>query len=389
MFANSTKARLSQIYFSYFTIIGVVSHYLGLYLDSLQLPATTIGSILAVMTIGRILGPSTWAHLSWLNKNTHLRIQLGCLFALLFFSLLLFKHNTLFIYLALGGFAFFWSAVLPQIETLTQAKLEGDASAYSLVRMWGSISFILFVIIAGWSFEHFGVTQSVEYMTMVLLVILLFNSVRLPQPQVKHSAVVSSSKLSFQKRLKQKHVVAFLVCSMLMQFSFAPYYGFFSIYMQDIGYTGYQTGMFISVGVVAEIVIFFYAGKLVKQFALNYLIAFCLALTALRWFTLNSFAEHVLLLILIQTIHAFSYGLFHVCAQKFMHNEFVGDALSKGQAFYLSVSFGIGGALGAWCAGWGWHLIYDATYYFAAAFALLGAVIGLQAKSIESSATTR
>ena len=381
MLFNSAKARLSQIYFSYFTIIGVVSHYLGFYLDSLQLPATTIGSILAVMTIGRIIGPSTWAHLPWLKQNTHLRIQLGSLLALLFFCLLLFKQNTLFIYFALGGFAFFWSAVLPQIETLTQAKLKGDASAYSMVRMWGSISFILFVIIAGWSFEQYGVTYTIEYLTIALLIILLVNSLRLPQLKSNKKQHDIRPSKPFNQLLKQKHIVAFLVCATLLQFSFAPYYGFFSIYMNDLGYSGYQTGMFISVGVLAEIIVFIYAGKIVKQFSLHHLIAFCLALTALRWLTLNLFAEQVLLLILVQTIHAFSYGLFHVCAQKFMHNEFNGEALAKGQAFYLSVSYGVGGALGAWCAGWGWHLIYDATYYFAAAFALFGAVVALMAKS--------
>ncbi|MER2493578.1 MFS transporter [Catenovulum sediminis] len=360
---SSDKARLSQVYFAYFTILGVISHYIGLYLHNLALQPFMIGSALAVMTVGRIIGPTVWANIGFVSAEPKFRIQFGCLFTLLSFSLLLFNHHFIAILIALGGFAFFWSAVLPQLETICQNVLQGDAQAYSRVRMWGSISFIGFVIIAGWMFEIYGIVDSVEYMTVVLLVLLFISSFRLPPSPVQDEV---DKPVSVFYILKQKHIQVFFFCSFLLQLSFASYYGFFSIYLTEEGYSGYQIGALISVGVVAEIIIFLLAGRILAKFSLYQLFVFCLAITAVRWAALSWWGSITAVLIVIQVIHAFSYGLYHVCSQKFIHAEFKGDTQAKGQAWYLSFSYGLGGACGSLLAGISWQYYYHQTYMFSA-----------------------
>ncbi|KMT65141.1 hypothetical protein XM47_10405 [Catenovulum maritimum] len=370
---NSDKTRLSQVYFAYFAILGVVSHYLGLYLHHLNLEPSMIGLVLAVMTIGRIAGPMVWANLPGLQSSPSCSIQSSCFLALISFSILLFSHEPSVLMLALGGFAFFWSAALPQLESVAQSCLKGNASAYSMVRIWGSISFICLVIIAGWFFEIYGIVFSVEMFTIGLLTLLFISSFRLPEADLEASDdQVYTGTLA---KLKQANVMAFMFASFLLQLSFATYYGFFSIYLTELGYTGYQIGIMISVGVIAEIGIFLIAGRILNRYSLKALFLFCLLITSFRWFGISLWGENIALLFLLQIIHAFSYGLFHVAAQKFIHVEFKGKGQAKGQALYMSLSFGIGGALGSVVSGYSWEFVGQQTFALSALLALVAALL--------------
>lgn len=373
-FFTSDKARLSQVYFAYFTILGIVSHYLGLYLHSLSLSPGLIGIVLAVMTVGRVIGPYLWANIRLFKQRPERNIQLGCLCALLSFSLIfIFGHSHFVLLLSLGAFAFFWSAVMPQLEAIAQFTLKGDSGAYSFVRMWGSVSFICLVIIAGWLFEVFGIVASIEGFTLLLLGLLFASTFNLPKVEPVTDA--EQGQVSIRDKLKQKPIQAFIVCSFLLQMSFAAYYGFFSIYLQSLGYTGYQIGVMIALGVLAEIGIFLISGKIIKRFSLKHLFVFCLAITAFRWLSLGLWGDNLFFLILIQLIHAFSYGLYHVASQKFIHNEFPNQSQAKGQALYLSFSFGVGGAVGNFLSGYSWQFVQQQTYLFSASCVIIATII--------------
>ena len=64
--------------------------------------------------------------------------------------------------------------------------------------------------------------------------------------------------------------------------------------------------------------------------------------------------ESLPLLIVAQTLHAASYGLFHAAAIYLIDHYFIGPNQSKGQALYASFSHGLGGALGMLVAGYAW-----------------------------------
>ena len=55
-----------------------------------------------------------------------------------------------------------------------------------------------------------------------------------------------------------------------------------------------------------------------------------------------------------QLLHAASFGLYHGVAIQLIHGQFAGSHQGRGQALYSSVSFGLGGAIGALLAGYAW-----------------------------------
>jgi PPP family 3-phenylpropionic acid transporter len=77
-----------------------------------------------------------------------------------------------------------------------------------------------------------------------------------------------------------------------------------------------------------------------------------------------------------QTLHAASFGVYHAVAIHLVHRLFRGPHQGRGQALYSSLSFGAGGAVGSFVAGYLWEGVGAEWMYVAAAAtaALAGAV---------------
>jgi len=165
----------------------------------------------------------------------------------------------------------------------------------------------------------------------------------------------------------------------LLQVSFGPYYGFFALFLRDLSYPDYAVGLLLSIGVVAEIMVFIYAGTLFKYFSIKNMLFISLIFTAIRWFLVGQYGDVVWILSLTQLTHAASFALFHTASMIFITNHFDKNQQSRGQAIYIGGVYGVGGAVGAYLAGVLWLDGSGATTAFevAAATALIGAFLML------------
>ncbi|WP_111977098.1 MFS transporter [Algibacillus agarilyticus] len=371
---NSLFGRLSQTYFSYFAILGVVAHYFGLYLNQLGLAPIVVGALLAMMTLGRIIGPFLWASIADKQQNKRKIIQMGALCALIFYLPLMFSHHIAVLIISLFGFTLFWTAILPQLESITHAAYKGRANLYSRTRVWGSISFTILVVLSGSSFELIGVPRSVEWITSLLLTLLFLSTLRLPPERVSKAATLAV-QTKILPRLREKPILLFLLSCFLLQLSFAAYYGFFSIYLIERGFTGFEIGFLIAVGVICEIVLFIKAGHLITQYALRFIFVICYVLTAFRWLIIGQFSDSFMLLVMAQSIHALSYGLHHIAAQKFIRQTFNANQQSRGQALYMALTYGAGGAIGSLIVGAMWNNYAEITFILAAILSVFAAFL--------------
>jgi PPP family 3-phenylpropionic acid transporter len=76
-------------------------------------------------------------------------------------------------------------------------------------------------------------------------------------------------------------------------------------------------------------------------------------------------------MVLAQTLHAASFGLYHAVSIHLIHRLFRGRHQGRGQALYSSLSFGAGGAVGSFLAGYLWVGIGAEWMYVAAALTAL------------------
>ena len=382
----SLFTRFSSSYFFYFAILGLISPYLSVFLDGKGFTSLELGEIFAILTATKIIAPSLWAILADKTGQQLLIIRLGALLALLSFMLLFWLDNYWAISICLAFFSLFWTAILPQLEVLTLNSVRRSSKIYARVRLWGSLGFIVLAIFAGQvmtfyektglpSVTNTSFTNAFVGMGCVALLFLLFSTLSLKPRRVLGKA--QKKVLSIKDKLLELRFIIFFMSGILLQISFGPFYGFFALFLRDLAYPGFAVGLFISLGVLAEIVVFIFASSFFKHFSLKTLLIFSLAVTALRWFLVALYAESAWLLALTQLIHAASFALFHSASMIFISNHFSSCQQSRGQAIYLGGVYGVGGAIGSYIAGALWLDGLGATTAFltASVAALLAALL--------------
>ena len=120
-----------------------------------------------------------------------------------------------------------------------------------------------------------------------------------------------------------------------------------------------------------EILIFIYGYFLLRRFSLWSLLTFTFLIASIRWFIVASAPESSALILLSQTFHAFTYGLYHSVMVQLIDKQFVGRYQIRGQALYSSVTFGLGGAIGSFLSGTIWTVYGHNELFYAAGFMMV------------------
>ena len=348
---SSLFIKSSSLYFWYYAILGLIVPFLAVYLDYLQFSSLQIGEILAIFTATKVVGPTIWALLADKSGKQLPIIRLGALLSLVFFTCLLFVDAYWPVTFSLALFSLFWTAILPQMEVMTLTAVRRSAKIYARIRLWGSIGFIAAAVIGGEAISQFS-PEIFTYFGLAILALLYWSTLMLKQPYMASSKLVAQSPI--MAKFLQLSFVIFFVAGLLLQISFGPYNGFFALFLRDLNYPGYAVGLFIGIGVVAEIIIFIYAGKLFRYFSVSSLLIFSIFITAIRWFLVAVYGANGWILALTQVSHAAGYGIYHNASMQFIHQHFDANQQNRGQAVYIAGVYGIGGALGAYITGVLW-----------------------------------
>lgn len=364
--------RLSGFYFFYFASLGALAPYWGLYLKSLGFTAAAIGTMMAVIMATKIISPNIWG---WVADHTGKRmaiVRLGGLLSVLSFAGVFISQEYWWLLIVMMVFSFFWNATLPQFEATTFTHLGEQTHRYSSVRLWGSVGFIVAVWLIGQQLDG----SKISYLPMILMglfVTIWGSSLIVPEDAASHLKLTDEP---LRVVLKRPEVVGLLAVCFLIQMGHGPYYTFYSIYMQDHGYSLSFIGFLWALGVIAEVIVFMRMHKLVPRYGLKSLLVASLILAACRWIIIGLFPMNTPLIVMAQTLHAASFGIYHAVAIQLIHNYFVGQHQGQGQALYSSVSFGAGGAIGSLYAGYTWESLgTTATFIIAAVVSLIAAFI--------------
>ncbi|MDM8560351.1 MFS transporter [Candidatus Parabeggiatoa sp. HSG14] len=345
--------RLSIFYLLYFSSVGTLVPYWALYLKALGFNAIAIGELIAIIMATKIIAPNIWG---WIGDHTgkHIVLVRICsLLTVICFSGVLLGQSYLWLALIMGVYSFFWNAALPQFEAVTIAHLGTQAHRYSHIRLWGSIGFIITVVLFGWLFEQISITL------LPIFLIGLFSSIWLMSLLVPEKATTQHavSTHSFYQILKQPSVIALFLSCFLIQLSHGPYYIFYSIYLEDYGYPRDLIGQLWALGVIAEIGVFLVMHRLLTHYSLKYLIILSLAITSGRWLLIGYYVESLPILVFAQLLHAASYALYHGVAMQFIRQNFTDRYLGRAQGLYNSLGFGAGTTVGSLISGYTWENI--------------------------------
>ncbi len=369
---------MAAFFGSYFAYVGLFSPYLSLWLNGRGFSPTEIGILVSPMQWARVVGPPAWG---WLADHVSPSrvprvVQLAALASLLSAALLLLDWSFWGLFAVLCLMSFFLSGQVPIAESLAMQSSRGDIGAYGRMRVWGSVGFIVAVMLGGLWFDAAGMGT----LPLVLMFSLAFIAlVALVLPPSEALAIAPKAG-AMRAALVEPRVRLFLLASFLMLVAHAPLYTLFSLWLEQKGYSRTEIGMLWTLGVLAEIVMFQYQRPLFERLGLTRCWVGSYWITALRFGLIALSGGGLLMLLVAQVLHAVTFGVHHSASMALVREWFPAQAQARGQALYTMASYGLGGSLGGMASGWIWETLSpQATFAIAAGFAALGALVAARA----------
>jgi len=353
---------LSTFYFFYFAIVGVYVIFLPKVLAMSGYSATDIGIIFAIGPLVRFLLP--FAFLKGLKINLQ---SFNIALVILLFSAtnFYFSLDSFYkLFLSNIGLGIGLSLILPYIEVISLSTIGKER--YGKIRLFGSVGFVLVALVLVKFLSSPIIALNYMLGATVLTSIVAF-------------VIARNTYAKSEKKEEQENDINLLsdwklwLGLTLMQVSFGAFYNFFTIYETDHGISMDMTIYLWSFGVLAEIFMLFFQGKLLQK-NLILILQITTFMSAIRWFLLFAFPQNLSILFFSQSLHALSFALFHSAAISYLYHLYKHRALA--QQFFSGITYGLGGFTGALVAGYIYQH-YPTYLFLSSSFLAFGAFLFL------------
>ena len=329
--------KLAVFYAAYFLAFGIYMPYWPLWLDSIGLTPLEIGWVLAgTFWIKVAVQPSAARFADKKGKTRTLTTILMALSSLGFCYLA--ELNTFWMVLMIAvGTAACYQPVLPVMESVVLRHVKNNGLDYGQIRLWGSVTFIIGTTGTGWWLETTSTKDLIWLLVFAMALAAISCAIAPNQPQEN---IKTTKTQKSWKHLFTRPFILFLITAGLIQISHSVLYGFGTLHWRNLGHSETMIGVFWSVGVLAEIILFYFAGKYKDRLGPLTLLTWAALAGVIRWPLLaifdNSFA-----LFALQTLHCLTFGAAHLGAMAFLSQTIPNEYSATGQSLYYTLVGGI------------------------------------------------
>ena len=329
---------LSLFYYFYFSIVGIYIIFLPKILSGVGYSASEIGIIFAAAPLIRFIVPFLFIRGVELNSKMFtiaVSLIVGSI-ASFYLSL----HSFYFLLLSNIFLGVGLSLTLPYVELISLHAIGKEN--YGKVRLFGSLGFIVVALVL---VKFLSSAYVALHFMLALVVLMALISYLLD----RHDDLKSSQEETLGKsdiRLLRDYKLWFGL--LLMQTSFGSFYNFFTIYETDRGLSMDMTIYLWSFGVIVEVAMLFFQGRFLRGNLLSVLQVTIFA-TVVRWFLVFAYPTTLEVLFFAQSLHAFSFALFHSASISYLFYHYKHRSLA--QQFFLGITYGLGGLSGALLSG--------------------------------------
>ncbi len=329
-------ARLSSFYFFYFAAVGVYIIFLPKVLQEIGYSTLEIGIVLALAPLMRFLTPFLFLkHIKLTQKLFKLILLVSVGSSFLFYVTI--EHFYLFMLNnAILGVCL--SVLLPYIELISIRELKNK---YGKSRLFGSIGFAVIGLVLAKHLSDPNIALHYYFVSTLFTAIIALSLLKYDEQECEVSKATENFSLL--------RYWPFWISLFLMQVSFGGYYNFFTIYEHEHQISIETISYLWSVGILFEVLMFYYQAPLLR-YNLVMIIKFSILITAFRWLLLYLFPDSLSISYFTQSLHAFSFGLYHSAVILYLYKIYENKKLA--QQFMLGVAYGFGGFVGAVLAGY-------------------------------------
>lgn len=349
---SRSLAALSVLVATYFAHIGFFNPYLPLWLKEMGLSLVAISVMVSLQSASRMFAPYVWG---WLSDHTGRRtwlLRYGASASLLISLGLWFDGGVVWLFAVLLLLFTHTSGMMPMAEALVSQLVsrdgQFDARRYGHVRVFGSVGFLLTVIAAGWWFERHGMAQF-PLLTLITIAALAASAWALPS--VRETVPAHEDKESVWPLLRERAVQLFFASAFFHVLAHISIYVFFSLYLDELGYSKTTIGLLWALSVLVEVVWFFTQSRWLARWPASVWLMICAAVMLLRMVLTAGAAEQLWVLLVAQSLHAITFAAHHTVCVTWLSQHFPGQLRGRGQAIYTIVAYGLPGVLGGVAGG--------------------------------------
>jgi PPP family 3-phenylpropionic acid transporter len=368
--------KLGLFYAAYFLFGGVQLPFFPLWLEARGLDARTIGLVIAVPALLRIIATPIIAHQADRYRAIKTTLVAGSAVGLCAMAVVGWVDGPVAILLAFAVAMAALAPLLPLSDAYALSGLGARGRTYGPVRLWGSVAFIAGNVGAGFLLEWLAPGHLI-WLIVSTLALVLAAALALTPLDAGPRTVASTPAPSPKVLLRNPAFLAVVLASSLVQGSHAFYYGLSTINWRASGLDGRLIGVLWGLGVAAEVALFALSGRLPTRLRPTALLAIGGAGAIVRW-TAMAFDPPTALLPALQVLHAASFGAAHLGMMGFLARAVPRELAATAQGFAATWS-GLVNASATFVSGFAYAASGSLAYLVMAAMALVGLMSALYA----------
>jgi MFS transporter, PPP family, 3-phenylpropionic acid transporter len=309
----SSVVRLAIFYAALFAALGVQLPFLPVWLSAKGLDATMIGVVLAVPMVVRVIVIPLATHAADRYQALRAVIATAAAAAVLGYGATALTQGAAAVMAAFALASAFYTPLMPLADAYALRGLGQFGRSYGPVRLWGSAAFIAGSFAAGFLLDVIAARNLIWLIVVAMAAMALAAFALAPLPPC--AGVPTQPVWSGQGLLRDRGFLAVAAGAGLIQASHAIYYGFATLDWQAAGLGGGEIGALWALAVAAEIALFAVSGRL--PFKPATLLMAGAGGAVIRWGAM-AFDPLPPALLLLQGLHALSFGATHLAAVGFV-----------------------------------------------------------------------
>lgn len=327
--------RLAALYIGIFIFSGIQTPFFPVWLTAKGVDPSLIGLMVALPSLVRVCGIALAAREADRRDALRLAIVVASCACVLAFVLVGMAVGTLAIFVTYTFASLLYAPVMPLTDTYALKGLAARGRAYGPVRLWGSAAFIGGTFLAGFAADAMPARHLIWPMVAGMVIVAI--AALMLQP-LNAGAARTPAAASRTSLLRDPVFLTVAIGASLIQASHAVYYGFSALAWGAHGYDGTVVAALWGLGVIAEIVLFAYSGRLPPLFDPATLLVLGALGGVLRW-TAMALDPPGVLLPALQLLHGLSFGATHLGALGFLARHVPPGQSATAQG-YLAIVMG-------------------------------------------------
>jgi PPP family 3-phenylpropionic acid transporter len=337
------------LYFLYYAAAATLLPFLTIYYQDLGLTGTQIGLLASMPPLLSLVSAPVWGVVSDTMKQRKLSLLIAIGGAILLALALSTVRGFVWLIPTVMLFSFFFSPIMPLVDTTTISMLGGQKERYGRLRLWGAVGWGVAAPVVGWLIEMDSAAWSFwAYAALMALGFLI--ALGVPETGRIETATRPDLRIS----LASPRWLLFLIIAFSGGMTLSMISNFLFLFLRQLGADEFSLGLTLTVATVSELPILFFSSRLLSRWNEGQLIGVALLVFAIRALA-YSFIAVPWLALPIQLLHGPTFSLMWIAGVSYADRIAPTGLEATAQGLFSGVMLGIGSAAGAFLGG----LLYE------------------------------